>query len=438
MAQYAADHNGQAKNPGGPSIAQMLLDAKRRGTAHPASTPHAAAAQQSFKPLAIVQQLDVFETKPMDEFSQIKRWAVSRWAASKEGCRKLRHSFRHSKLRRRLALVWSWLNHEHGVWIVNPNRVDARGTLWSSRNFRWTFDAFFEPFRGESFGQWFGIWDIFRKLSCGLIVGLVRDPSDSVNPSEFRISLQMGLLIGVIGTDLLYLLTTWPFRENIENYERVFTDSVQITVLSLLWVIGLNPQAPNAEAMSLAASILQIVAIVVIVINQIRAERNMFRAIGRRTKLFCRAVYRRSVLSSRGQLAARPTQRERPNAGAGQVRGGTRIGADLLAQPKLTHILFSHGEEEEELHAVAAKHLSRKQPAAGGGIVSEAAEASSAAAARPAAAVMPAVAEPASASLLPARPAAGPSAQQPPARRLMGASMARGSKKEPEAMTIML
>eukprot|EP00741_Cyanophora_paradoxa_P017056 tig00020952_g16475.t1 len=195
-AERAAD--GRVELPHHKAADAHLLAHKHKHQPHHAHSHHPAAT------------LQLSAEKPMDEYSRTKRWVRSRWAATKKGCRQLRENFRNSVHRRRLALIWRWMNWERGVWIVNPERNDGPRTLWSSRNFRWTFDAFFESFRGDNFGQWFGhsalvrshacisltgheIWDIFRKLAAGLVVGLVNDrnPDRAGNPSAFYISLQV-------------------------------------------------------------------------------------------------------------------------------------------------------------------------------------------------------------------------------------------------------
>eukprot|EP00741_Cyanophora_paradoxa_P020667 tig00021282_g19948.t1 len=173
-----AESNAKQVRSRGPELAQAKLphtDAGKQPHSLGAGRPHA--------------NLELFEAKPMDEYSRTKRWAGARWAAAKDAWRTGRKNFARSVHRRRLSLLWRWINWERGVWIVNPNRSDRPRTFW-------TFDVFFEPFRGDNFGQWFGIWDIFRKLASGLVVGLVNDPSPdpALGPALFFTVLQVKLV----------------------------------------------------------------------------------------------------------------------------------------------------------------------------------------------------------------------------------------------------
>eukprot|EP00741_Cyanophora_paradoxa_P017055 tig00020952_g16474.t1 len=162
----------------------------------------------------------------------------------------------------------------------------------------------------------------------------------------------MGLLIGIVGFDLLYILAARPFREHIENYVYVVIDSMQITVLSLLFVAGLHPKASNVEQIALAASIIQILAIALIVSNQLRAERAMFKMFGTRVKLVCRALYRRAILKTRGHGRTHWPEGGGAALGDGAARRA-RADVGLQLQPKLAHILFAPGDEEKKLQEAA-------------------------------------------------------------------------------------
>eukprot|EP00741_Cyanophora_paradoxa_P017216 tig00020961_g16628.t1 len=161
--------------------------------------------------------------------------------------------------------------------IIDPD-LKEDNSFWTAENFRWTFDVFFLGYRGDNFGRWFGIWDFSRKLIAGLVVGLVLDPDpDAAEPAFVYTAAQLGALVGVNAVDVAYVLAARPFREPVENYVQVLLDLCQAAVLALLLAVAREPDGPRASDCSHAASALQMAAIGVLLLNQIRAEQKMFR-----------------------------------------------------------------------------------------------------------------------------------------------------------------
>eukprot|EP00741_Cyanophora_paradoxa_P016069 tig00000042_g15513.t1 len=120
--------------------------------------------------------------KPQDEWSRMARALRKMRRNAKDGARENGQRWRQSKLRYRLNLFAEWIQWDHGIWALSPKiRVDAdehKSGLWPLLNFRWTFTPFFENYRGDNFGRWFGVWDLLRKLVTGLAIGLIIDDQD--------------------------------------------------------------------------------------------------------------------------------------------------------------------------------------------------------------------------------------------------------------------
>eukprot|EP00741_Cyanophora_paradoxa_P000583 tig00000411_g562.t1 len=397
------------KARGGADLAAMLVPA---GGGHGQRPTQKRAGSGTLQPMPLAPappkktggaDLELFpaEPKPMDEYNRTKRWFRRKAREAREGRSRLALWWRDSLLRRRLRLFAVWMNWERGVWVVDPRKQTAQQSLWTARNFRWTFDAFFEPYRGDNFGKWFGvrdetardhllskgdsyhvapprpapplpapprpssqIWDLLRKLASGLAVGIIHDPDEGPDgPAYLFIALQLGILIAINGLEVLYVLAAWPFKEWVENYVQLVINGLQLTVLGLLLAIGGDPTGPNVSRMALAASIIQIVAIGIIFLNQFRAERKMFRFLFQKIGLLFRYIYRK--IFRRGPK--RPAYAFGPGAGAADgagQRGGQRTGDAVLgARTNFGQLLFGGADdEEEEINALA-----RQRVGAGGG-----------------------------------------------------------------------
>eukprot|EP00741_Cyanophora_paradoxa_P017761 tig00021015_g17154.t1 len=136
----------------------------------PAAATSASAANTSKRAAAAALELFPADSKPMDEYNRTKRWfrRMARAAyltinccfsleevlkfcfqvrESREGRRRLARWWHDSLLRHRLRLVAVWMNWERGAWVLDPRKRKAGKQLWSARNFRWTYDPFFVPYR---------------------------------------------------------------------------------------------------------------------------------------------------------------------------------------------------------------------------------------------------------------------------------------------------
>eukprot|EP00741_Cyanophora_paradoxa_P010138 tig00020510_g9813.t1 len=273
-------HGEQERARGGADLAAMLVPggARRR----PPHAPKAAKADlELWSPEA---------PKPMDEYSRTKRWLQRQVREARERRARLALWWRGSLARRHLRIWVVWANWERGLWVVDPRQQEAKRTFWTARNFRWTFDAFFDPYRGDNFGKWFGTWDLLKKLSSGL--------AGPDGPAFWYVGLQIAALILINSIEVLYVLAFWPFREWIENYVQLVIEALQLTCLGILLAIGANPGGDAVPTLSLAASIIQIVAIAVLFINQVRAERNMFKFLFKKIGIFSRFCYRKRAASA--------------------------------------------------------------------------------------------------------------------------------------------
>eukprot|EP00741_Cyanophora_paradoxa_P016070 tig00000042_g15514.t1 len=152
------------------------------------------------------------------------------------------------------------------------------------------------------------------------------------------IKLQMGILIFMCGFETLFVAVFMPFRERIENYVQILINSCQVTVLGLLLAIGIGMIDGSTDYMARAASIIQIIATLILLLNTIRAERAMFAAGFRKLVMVFRYCCGR-----RGPSKRRPAPSSLEADGQRQRQGGDAgTGGRSFAER-----IFGASEEEE-------------------------------------------------------------------------------------------